>query len=172
MPQSLRPVSAECSFPSITNIHSFSLDTHTIKVLSKRTRTPHFFAPLGNDDYFKSFGIPETHIHMMDWWDSKRIEVSPTSGEPHKVKVDITCTPAQHFTGRSLFDRFKTLWASWAVEEVRDAGDPGVNVFFAGDTGYRAVLDGQEEDKVPVCPVFKEIGETFGEFDFAMIPIG
>lgn len=45
-------------------------------------------------------------------------------------------------------------------------------MFFAGDTGYRSVQDGQDEDKVPTCPVFKEIGEHFGGFDFAMIPIG
>lgn len=48
----------------------------------------------------------------------------------------------------------------------------GSKVFFGGDTGYRAVMDGQDEDTVPVCPAFKEIGEKFGGFDLAMIPIG
>ncbi|KAG5641517.1 hypothetical protein DXG03_004833 [Asterophora parasitica] len=156
----------------ISHNHYDHLDTHTIGVLSKRPRMPHFFAPLGNGSFFKSMGIPHTHVHMMDWWDSKRIEVT---AQQHKVTVDITCTPAQHFTGRSLFDRFKTLWASWVVEEVvsADAAErPAVKVFFGGDTGYRAVLDGQDEDTLPVCPAFKEIGERFGGFDFAMIPIG
>ncbi|KAF8063612.1 Metallo-hydrolase/oxidoreductase [Lyophyllum atratum] len=166
------------------------LDTHTIRILSQRCRKPHFFAPLGNGGYFKSFDIPDTHLHIMDWWESKRIEVCAPSDDKdeaaHKVTVDITCTPAQHFTGRSLFDRFKTLWASWVVEEVHptlstphsDSANAasntttGVKVFFGGDTGYRAVLDGQDEDDVPVCPAFKEIGERFGGFDFATIPIG
>jgi N-acyl-phosphatidylethanolamine-hydrolysing phospholipase D len=162
---------------------TYSLDTHTIHTLAKRTRIPHFFAPLGNGYFFQSMGIPDDHVHSMDWWDSKRVEVTVSSDEKDMPKrtvvVDITCTPAQHFTGRSLFDSFKTLWSSWAIEEVRplvenrpSINTPGVKVFFGGDTGYRSVMDGQDEDKVPVCPVFKEIGEKFGGFDFAMIPIG
>ena len=113
----------------------------------------------------------------MDWWDSTRLEVS-SSSENDKVApdvtVDITCTPAQHYTSRGVFDRFKTLWASWVVEEVRQPSGPtqGVKVFFGGDTGYRAVQYGEDEDKVPVCPAFKDIGDHFGGFDLAMIPIG
>jgi N-acyl-phosphatidylethanolamine-hydrolysing phospholipase D len=48
----------------------------------------------------------------------------------------------------------------------------GAKIWFAGDTGYRAVKDGDNEDEVPCCPVFKEIGEKFGGFDLALIPIG
>lgn len=101
----------------------------------------------------------------------------------------ITCTPAQHFTGRGLLDRFKTLWASWAVEEVlspslnngphpaavaesSEAPRDAVKVYFAGDTGYRAWRDGEEESELPVCPAFAEIGRRFGGFEFAMVPIG
>lgn len=92
------------------------------------------------------------------------------------LTVDITCTPCQHFTGRTLWDTFETLWAGWAVEEVYEPSTErersAVKVFFGGDTAYRSVLDGQDEDKVPICPAFKEVGEVFGWFDFAMIPIG
>ena len=60
------------------------------------------------------------------------------------------------------------------MEEVRQPSGPtqGVKVFFGGDIGYRAVKDGEDEEKVPVCPVFKAIGDRFGGFDLAMIPIG
>lgn len=97
--------------------------------------------------------------------------------ETVKATFDVTCTPAQHFTGRGITDRFKSLWASWVVEEAAvpdssNSGRPPVKVYFAGDTGYRAVRDGQDEDTVPTCPVFKEIGERWNGFDFAMIPIG
>ncbi|RDB22378.1 N-acyl-phosphatidylethanolamine-hydrolyzing phospholipase D [Hypsizygus marmoreus] len=171
----------------ISHNHYDHLDTHTIKLLSQRPRTPHFFAPLGNGYFFKSLGIPDSNIHIMDWWDSKRLEVPTSSDESDKancVTVDMTCTPAQHFTGRTPFDRLKSLWASWVVEEITPSsehmgGGPssvsdskGAKVFFGGDTGYRAVLDGQNEDEVPVCPAFKEIGERFDGFNFAMIPIG
>jgi len=118
----------------------------------------------------------------MDWRDSKRLEVSFTShvsNKPVNTKriVDITCTPCQHFTGRTPWDSYKSLWASWVVEEVitNDLGEsarPPVKVYFAGDTAYRTVFDGEDEEEVPYCPAFEEIGETFGGFDFAMIPIG
>lgn len=124
----------------------------------------------------------------MDWRHCKRLEVSfqteadPSTKADHadvltKCAVDITCTPSQHFTGRTFWDSFKTLWASWVIEEVitdnlGESARPPVNVYFAGDTAYRTVLDGEDEDKVPYCPAFEEIGKTFGGFDFAMIPIG
>ncbi len=136
-----------------------SLDTHTITTLFKRARPPHIFAPLGNESYFALIGIPKDHAHTLDWWDARRMEVSRTS-------FKLTCTPAQHWTGRGAFDQGKTLWASWAVE------GEGKKVYFAGDTGYRSVKDDENEDERPVCPAFKEIGEKFGKFDLAMIPIG
>ena len=78
-----------------------------------------------------------------------------------------------------MSDRAKTLWASWAVEEIIPPSDAHEGesrkpkkIWFAGDTGYRTVFEGENEDKVPVCPAFKEIGEKVGPFDFAMIPIG
>lgn len=45
-------------------------------------------------------------------------------------------------------------------------------VWFGGDTGYRSVRLGEDENKVPVCPAFKQIGDKFGGFDLALIPIG
>jgi len=59
---------------------------------------------------------------------------------------------AQHWTKRGLNDDCKVLWGSWTVI------GPKHRFFFAGDTGY--------------CPVFKQIGETYGPFDASAIPIG
>ncbi|PBK79311.1 N-acyl-phosphatidylethanolamine-hydrolyzing phospholipase D [Armillaria gallica] len=143
----------------ISHNHYDHLDTHTITTLFKRARPPHIFAPLGNESYFASIGIPKDHAHTLDWWDARRVEVSGTS-------FKLICTPAQHWTGRGAFDQGKTLWASWAVE------GEGKKVYFAGDTGYRSVKDDENEDECPVCPAFKEIGEKFDKFDLAMIPIG
>jgi L-ascorbate metabolism protein UlaG (beta-lactamase superfamily) len=66
--------------------------------------------------------------------------------------VELVATPAQHFSGRTLSDGNKTLWASWAMlgKEIR--------VFFSGDTGY---FDG-----------FKQIGEKFGPFDLTLMETG
>ena len=65
---------------------------------------------------------------------------------------EIHCVPAQHFAARTPFDRDRTHWCGWVLRTAERT------VYFAGDTGY--------------CPIFKEIGERFGGFDLAMIPIG
>ncbi|KAF8223407.1 N-acyl-phosphatidylethanolamine-hydrolyzing phospholipase D [Tricholoma matsutake] len=181
---------APCKIEEIPEIDAviISVNSHTIRLLSNRTRTPHFFAPLGNGHFFENHGVPKKNIHIMDWWDTKRLEVPDLFGQEAQNQtavVDVTCTPCQHLTGRRVIDNCKSLWASWVIEEVRSPShpqqvedvslrnmDPPAKVFFGGDTGYRCVSDGQDEDKVPVCPVFKEIGQKFGGFDFAMIPIG
>ncbi|MFP3616095.1 MBL fold metallo-hydrolase, partial [Paraburkholderia sp. SIMBA_050] len=66
--------------------------------------------------------------------------------------LTLTATPAQHFSGRSLFDGNSTLWASWVI--VAD----DLRVFFSGDTGY---FDG-----------FRTIGERLGPFDVTLIETG
>lgn len=66
--------------------------------------------------------------------------------------LKFTCTPARHFSGRGLFDRATTLWGSWVIE----AG--GKKIYFSGDSGYG--------------PHFKDIGDKFGPFDFAMMECG
>ena len=47
---------------------------------------------------------------------------------------------------------YKALWGSWCVV------GPTQRFFFGGDTGY--------------CSSFSEIGEKYGPFDLAAIPIG
>jgi N-acyl-phosphatidylethanolamine-hydrolysing phospholipase D len=67
-------------------------------------------------------------------------------------EVTAHCVPAQHGSARTLFDRNRTHWCGWVVES------PDRSAYFAGDTGY--------------SPIFHEIGERFGGFDLAMVPIG
>ncbi len=63
--------------------------------------------------------------------------------------INFAFTPSRHFSGRGLSDRSKTLWGSWVIKTKEK------NIFFSGDSGY-----GEH---------FKEIGEKFGPFDFAMM---
>ena len=58
----------------------------------------------------------------------------------------------QHWSSRKGYDRCSTLWSGWAVL------GPSKRFWFAGDTGY--------------CGVFKDIGQKYGPFDLAAIPIG
>ena len=83
-----------------------------------------------------------SHCRELAWWQS----ASLADG------WKILCVPAQHFAARTPFDRDRTHWCGWVLRTAERT------VYFAGDTGY--------------CPIFKEIGERFGGFDLAMIPIG
>ncbi len=71
-------------------------------------------------------------------------------------------------SGRTTSDRWHALWAAWVVDDLRSLK----KLYFAGDTAYRTVRDGEDEDKVPVCPAFAEAGERFGGFNLALLPIG
>ena len=63
----------------------------------------------------------------------------------------ITSTPARHFSGR-LFKRNTSLWSSFVLET------PTQKIFIGGDSGYDFH--------------FKEIGEKFGPFDWAILENG
>jgi N-acyl-phosphatidylethanolamine-hydrolysing phospholipase D len=152
-------------------------------LLTKPSSSPHVFVPLNNATYLScALGTPLARFHELDWWDERNLRVSipPSSASTNansdgtaaavNTEVRLTCTPSQHMSGRALSDRFHALWASWVVEG--DILGSHKKVYFAGDTGYQTVHDGEDEDKAPVCPAFAEIGERFGGFDVALLPIG
>lgn len=95
--------------------------------------------PLGMKGALEALGYKK--IHEMDWWEERMIR-----------GLRVVCYPVQHFSGRGLRDRARTLWAGWGFF------GPGVRLFFAGDTGY--------------FPMFKTIGQKDGPFDLAFVPIG
>ena len=91
--------------------------------------------------HLQRWGVAADKITELDWYDSERL-----------LKINFTLTPARHFSGRSLTNRFSTLWGSWVVKSE------SLSVYFSGDGGY------YEE--------FKKIGEQFGPFDIAFIENG
>lgn len=66
--------------------------------------------------------------------------------------IQFIAAPCQHWSSRFPWDRNKTLWAAWIMQ----AAD--FRFLFVGDTGYSAD--------------FAALGEQFGGFDWAAIPIG
>ncbi len=113
----------------ISHDHYDHLDKAAIKKLANKVE--HFVTPLKVGDYLIDWGVDESKVTQLDWWQDVQI------GNIHLV-----ATPAQHFSGRSLFDRDETLWASWVIQNDKH------NLFFSGDGGY---FNG-----------FKEIGEKYG----------
>ncbi len=120
----------------ISHDHYDHLDENTIKRLGNQ---PLYLVPLGIGNILKSWGI--THYAELDWWDEFLFN-----------GVRFTCTPAQHFSGRSVFNRNKTLWASWLIKSSEQT------IYFGGDSGY--------------FPGFKAIGQYAGNIDVAALPIG
>jgi len=123
----------------ISHNHYDHLDINTVKRLNEEHH-PKFITPLGVSAYLHENGIG--HTAEMDWWDELKISDS----------VSLSSVPAQHFSGRGLTDRDKTLWCGYVLQT--GAG----TVYFAGDTGY----DG----------IFNKIGTVFNPIDLALIPIG
>lgn len=141
-------------------------------MLTKRFSSPHVFVPLNNANYLsKALGAPLSRFHEFDWWDKRLLRIplpSNTDSLTVMTEVQLSCTPSQHISARNAFDRWRALWGSWVVEDLRSHK----KVYFAGDTGYRTVRKGEDEDKVPVCPAFTEVGLNFGGVDLALLPIG
>ncbi|KAI0059648.1 N-acyl-phosphatidylethanolamine-hydrolyzing phospholipase D [Artomyces pyxidatus] len=162
----------------LSHNHYDHTDVPTLRaILANRESSAHIFVSLNNAEHLsKALHIPISRVHELDWWDERILSVSLPAKEGAAVgaEVRITCTPSQHVSGRTAFDRWGALWASWVIEELLPGIEPqvGKKVYFAGDTGYRTVRDGDDEESVPVCPAFAQIGERFGGVDVAMLPIG
>jgi N-acyl-phosphatidylethanolamine-hydrolysing phospholipase D len=124
-------------FVLISHDHYDHLDEPTVRRLAERF-DPLFVVPLGIKAWLAERGI--TNAVELDW------------GESVTVKgLRVVCAPAQHGSGRTLADRGRRLWASWAVLGSK-------RFYFAGDSGYYRH--------------FHEIGEVLGPFDLAALPIG
>ena len=123
----------------ISHSHYDHLDKKTVQQLGSETK---WLVPLGLQQWFVKAGVKPEAVIEFDWWDKNKFE-----------NVTITATPAQHWSARSLWDRNKTLWASWMLQ-IDDK-----KIWYSGDTGYNTYQ-------------FNEIGRKFNTIDLALISIG
>lgn len=82
----------------------------------------------------------------MDWTETKVIMIN---GQ----EFEVTFFPVCHWSKRGLFEKNARLWGGFVIKTPR-----GKKIFYPGDTAY--------------CQIFQEIGERYGPFDLAIIPIG
>lgn len=102
------------------------------------------------DAYFVPLGVG---VHLEAWGiQSTKIKEMDWWQETTFQNIQFACTPAQHFSGRKLNNGQSTLWASWVIKS------DSTSLYFSGDSGYG--------------PHFKQIGETYGPFDLAMMECG
>lgn len=128
----------------LSHDHYDHMDFPTLRHLWKIHR-PIFYTGLGNARRLRSLGIER--IVEMDWWN----RVAMSGG------LTLTATPAQHFSGRTPFDRDTTLWCSFMIEPPKGYADSGA-IYFGADTGFG--------------PHFEQIADRFPEIRTAILPIG
>ncbi len=124
------------NFVLLSHDHYDHADLPTVKQLAQQG--VRFVVPLGLGDWIRSAGGKAIEL---DWWQEVAID-----------GVRIHCVPAQHFSGRTLGNGRRRLWAGWIVSGATR------RFYHAGDTGYSAD--------------FATIGERFGPIDLATVPIG
>lgn len=123
----------------ISHDHYDHLDEPTLRAM--RDWDTLFVVPLGVGAHLELWGIAPERIVEKDWW-----------GELQLKGVTLACTPARHFSGRGILDRYKTLWCSWSLV------GPQHRYFFSGDSAW---FDG-----------YHEIGKRYGPFDACSIESG
>jgi len=123
----------------LSHNHYDHLDQVIIQQLAKKTQ--YFLTPLGVGDQLIDWDIDASKVRQLDWWESTDLD-----------GIHFIATPAQHFSGRGLWDSNKTLWSSWVMQA------DNFRLFFSGDSGYFAG--------------FKEIGAKYGPFDMAFLETG
>ena len=128
-------------FILISHDHYDHLDMKTIKFF-KKNKNISFIVPLGVGSHLTKWGVPNSRIIEMDWWDTKTIK-----------GVKFICTPAQHFSGRKGFiETQKSLWASWVVKSGNRS------FYFSGDSGY--------------SKHYKQIGDKYGPMEVVFMDSG
>jgi L-ascorbate metabolism protein UlaG (beta-lactamase superfamily) len=123
----------------ISHNHYDHLDIKSIKKLHIINPEIIYLVPLKLKKWFQNLGIK--NVYEFNWWEKKTIK-----------NTTFTFVPVQHWSRRGLFDKNKTLWGGWWIENDE------IKLVHLGDTGY--------------TKDFVEINNILGSPDLAFIPIG
>jgi L-ascorbate metabolism protein UlaG (beta-lactamase superfamily) len=104
-------------------------------------RETEWVTSLGVGEILEQYGVRRRRITELDWTQS----IGDSA-------LQITAIPSRHFSGRSMFNRFETLWSGFVLR------GPKHSVYFGADSGW---WEG-----------FEEIGGEYGPFDLTMLEIG
>jgi L-ascorbate metabolism protein UlaG (beta-lactamase superfamily) len=124
----------------VSHDHWDHLDYNTVRKLKDRIGL--VICALGVGEYFEYWGFDKNRIIELDWGENTVLDDG----------IVVECFPARHFSGRGLFSRNATLWASYMVQTI------SMNIFISGDGGYGTH--------------FNEIGQRFETIDLAIMENG
>lgn len=126
----------------VSHGHYDHLDLATLSRLQAQF-SPRVVTPLGNDATMHS-ADSAIRAEAFDW--HHRIELGGS--------LAVTLVPTRHWTARGIFDRNKSLWASFVLET------PVGKIYIVCDSGYG---DGKH---------FRRVAEAHGPLRLAILPIG
>ncbi|MEN9654495.1 MAG: N-acyl-phosphatidylethanolamine-hydrolyzing phospholipase [Chlamydiota bacterium] len=127
-------------FVLLSHNHYDHLDAKTVQYLKRFHPQIHWIVPTGLSSWFARRGIKQ--VTELSWWKSVNF-----------ARCAVTAVPAQHFSGRTIWDQNATHWNGYVLETANK------KLYFVGDTGYN------RHD-------FQAIGDKWRGFDLSLIPIG
>ena len=132
----------------ISHDHFDHLGSQTVRALGVHPALSHAYwvSSLGVGAELRRLGMQRA-VAELNWTESATVYDAG-----HAAAITITALPARHFSGRSLRNRFETLWSSFVLRGRRHT------VYYGADSG---LWDG-----------FAEIGRVHGPFDLTMLEIG
>lgn len=133
----------------ISHDHYDHLGANTVRRLAQLNATARtrWITSLGVAKRLRALGVPEARLTELDWTQSVTV-----AGQELGAELRLTSWPSRHFSGRTAWDRFSTLWASFVIEGPRH------RVYYGADSG---MWEG-----------FREIAAHYERFDLTMLEIG
>jgi L-ascorbate metabolism protein UlaG (beta-lactamase superfamily) len=133
----------------ISHDHYDHLGKHTVRRLARLNAAARavWVTSVGVGKVLRKFGVAEGRIQELDWTQSAVVK-----GAELASSLTVTAWPARHFSGRTPWTRFGTLWSSFVIE------GPWHRVYFGADSG--------------MWPGFSEIAALYGGFDLTMLEVG
>ncbi|MBS0530650.1 MAG: MBL fold metallo-hydrolase [Proteobacteria bacterium] len=126
----------------VSHGHYDHLDAVTLSKLAAKF-SPRVITPLGNDITMRA-AVSAIRAEAFDW--QQRIELA--NG------LAVTLVPTRHWSARGIFDRNKTLWASFVLET------PAGKIYIVCDSGYGSGVH------------FRRVRDAHGPLRAAILPIG
>lgn len=123
----------------ISHNHYDHLDYKAIKKFGNNVDK--YFVPLGIKAYLLRWGIEDSKIVELDWYENAEFN-----------NINFVLTPARHYTSRTVNDSGKTLWGSWVIKSNEHS------IYFSGDNGYSDIYKAIGEKYGPFDIAFIEIG--------------
>lgn len=134
----------------ISHNHYDHLDVRSVKALVKKHPHILWIIPKGLGRWFSRRAID--NFIELEWEQHVDFQFND------RIKIRFFSTSAQHYSGRGLFDKNKTLWMG-IVSQFFDQGVEKKSLYFVGDSAYNPFE-------------FRKIGKRFKGFDLMLCPIG